>query len=374
MSALQPGQPVRVASVPHNQVYIRHLEDFSSTSNSPVFRLSDPAPDGSARSAESGWWPPAMLSAQWVDANHESFDLMHIHFGFDAIDPAQMGELIAQLRHHAKPLVYTVHDLINPHQPDPGAHRDLLDVLIPHADKLITLTAGAAREIKERWGADAQVLPHPHVVDFDSMERIRALRETSLQESTSKAAPKIGVHLKGLRPNMDPRILDPLAAIVAQLPGAVLQVNIHAQVLDPASTEYRGDLAQKLHAGVIDEQWELHAHQYFSEQELFAYLASMDVNVLPYHFGTHSGWLEAALDVGTRVAAPDCGYYTDQDPSVAMFRLGEQGPNEESLKDAIQTLLAQPGLAGMDASGRQEQRRKLARAHQEIYATLLERS
>ncbi len=374
MSALQPGQPVRIASVPHNQVYIRHLEDFGSTATPLVYRLPDPAPEGGVRSAESGWWPPAMLSAQWVDANHDSFDLMHIHFGFDAIDPTQMRELIAQLRHHAKPLVYTVHDLINPHQPDPGAHRDLLDVLIPHADKLITLTAGAAREIKERWGADAQVLPHPHVVDFDSMERIRARRETSLQVSTSKAAPKIGVHLKWLRPNMDPRILDPLAAIVAQMLGAVLQVNIHAQVLDPASAEYRGDLAEKLHAGVADGQWELHAHEYFSEQELFAYLASMDINVLPYRFGTHSGWLEAALDVGTRVAAPDCGYYADQDPSVAMFRLGAQGPDEESLKDAIQTLLAQPGLAGMDASGRQEQRRELARAHWEIYVELLGRN
>lgn len=371
MFVLQPGHPVRVASVPHNQVYIRHLEDFNRASNRSVVRLPDPAPHGGTRSLESGWWPPAMLSAQWVGANHDSFDLMHIHFGFDAISPAEMHDLIARLRDHAKPLVYTVHDLINPHQLDPAAHRALLDVLIPHADKLITLTEGAASEIKERWGVAAQVLPHPHVVDFDSMERIRASREARLQYSTSKANPKIGVHLKGMRPNMDPRILDPLARIAAGIPDAELQVNIHAQVLDPANGEYRADLAEKLHDGVAAGLWKLHSHEYFSEQELFAYLASMDVNVLPYRFGTHSGWLEAALDVGTRVAAPDCGYYADQDSCVAMFRLGPEGPNEESLNDAIQTLLVQPGLAGMDVSSRQEQRRWLARVHQEIYAELL---
>ena len=44
------------------------------------------------------------------------------------------------------------------------------------------------------------------------------------------------------------------------------------------------------------------------------YLASLDVSVLPYRFGTHSGWLEACRDLGTAVVAPTCGYYADQGP------------------------------------------------------------
>ncbi|MFL4478438.1 glycosyltransferase [Paeniglutamicibacter sp. ORCA_105] len=369
-----PSNPlVRVASIPHDQIYIRHLEAGDS-SGAGVFRLPDPPPVEGVRSAQSGWWPPAMLSADWVRANHDSFDLMHVHFGFDAADPAQLRELVAELRHFGKPLVYTVHDLVNPHQPDPAAHVELLDILIPHADKLITLTAGAAREIRRRWGAEAQVLPHPHVVDFGTMDRIRAARRQDAATGLKRGMKRIGVHLKGLRPNMDTSILDPLARAVARLPSAVLQVNIHSQPLDPASDEYRPALAGKLHHGANLGFWELRSHEYFSEPELFDYLASLDACVLPYRFGTHSGWLEAALDVGTPVVVPDCGHYADQDPSVARFRSTPTGVDEDSLLNAIRDVLRAEDLPGLEAEGRRRQRLELARAHRDLYDVLLDRT
>ncbi|MDQ0095991.1 glycosyltransferase [Paeniglutamicibacter psychrophenolicus] len=370
MSSTRAGAPVRVASVPANQIYIRHLEHPNPGGAREVLRLPDPRPAGGVRSVQSRWWPPAMLSPEWVRANRHAFDLMHIHFGFDAADPAELRGLAAELRRFGKPLVYTVHDLVNPHQPDPGAHRERLEVLIPAADKLITLTPGAAREIHARWGAEAQVLPHPHVVDFASMDRIRSSR-TRTAPSRPRAPKRIGVHFKGLRPNMDQGILDPLARIVARLPGTVLQVNIHAQPLDAHSPEYQPALARKLRAGAAEGLWELQAHEYFSEPELFTYLASLDLCVLPYRFGTHSGWLEAALDVGTHVAAPDCGHYADQHPSIAEFRRGAGGVEEDSLLEAVEGLLRRPGLPGLDASARLAQRRDLAAAHRRIYARLL---
>ncbi|GAA3323203.1 glycosyltransferase [Paeniglutamicibacter sulfureus] len=373
MSGTPSNPVVRVASIPHDQIYIRHLEAVDS-SGAEVFRLPDPPPVDGMRSAQSGWWPPAMLSADWVRANHDSFDLMHIHFGFDAADPAHLRELVAELRHFGKPLVYTVHDLVNPHQPDPAAHVELLDVLIPHADKLITLTAGAAREIRRRWGAEAQVLPHPHVVDFGTMDRIRAARRRKAAIGNKDGMKRIGVHLKGLRPNMDTAILDPLARAVARLPSAVLQVNIHSQPLDPASDEYRPALAGKLHDGANLGLWELRSHEYFSEPELFDYLASLDACVLPYRFGTHSGWLEAAIDVGTPVVAPDCGHYADQDPSVGRFRTTPTGADEESLLNAIREVLRAEDLPGLDAEGRRRQRLEIARAHRELYDLLLDRT
>jgi hypothetical protein len=36
---------------------------------------------------------------------------------------------------------------------------------------------------------------------------------------------------------------------------------------------------------------ELRVHDYFSDDELWGYLQGLDVSVLPYQFGTHSGWL-----------------------------------------------------------------------------------
>lgn len=91
---------------------------------------------------------------------------MHVHFGFDALDPQTLTRCIEQLRAHGKPLEYTVHDLYNPHQQDRRAHLELLNVLIPAADALITLTDGAAAEILRQWGRETFVLPHPYVVDF----------------------------------------------------------------------------------------------------------------------------------------------------------------------------------------------------------------
>lgn len=370
MKGSSTGHEIRIASVPRNQIYIRHLEPWEDRRGVEVRRLEDPVPLDGPHSVEASWWPPAMLSPRWVEQNHEHFDIMHIHFGFDSLDPAEMGALVSSLRRYGKPLVYTVHDLVNPHQADPRAHRALLDVLIPSADYLITLTQGAAAEIQAVWGTQAHVLPHPHVMGFPAMEQLREARRTARSKKAGTLR-RIGVHLKGLRPNIDPGIIDPLARATAALPGTVLQVNIHRQVMDPTHQDYRHELAEKLLRGAHEGRWELHSHEYFTETELFDYLASLDVCLLPYRFGTHSGWLEAALDAGTAVIAPDCGHYGDQHATVAQYRLGDAGADEASLLSAVKAQLRKQRLSGLSTHERQVQRRSLAQTHREIYGSLL---
>jgi len=371
MSSQNAPCALRVASVPCDQVYIRNLEPWGER-NPRLVRLPDPTPASGSRSKQSPWWPPLMLTPSWVRENHEKFDLMHIHFGFDAVDPQALRQTIAELRHFGKPLVYTVHDLINPHQPDDTDHRRMLDILIASADELITLTDGAAAEIAAQWHRAAHVLPHPHVVDFATMDRLRRRRER-LNDSAQKRTRRIGVHLKGLRANISPAILEPLARTVAGVPDTELQVNIHRQVLEPASHEYRPDLAEQLLKGQEHGKWRLVAHEYFTEQQLFAYLGSLDVNVLPYRFGTHSGWLEAALDTGAAVIVPDCGQYMGQHPSVAPYRWEGDHVNENSLEKAVKHQLALSTVPGMASEERKRQRTALAEAHQRIYSNLLSR-
>lgn len=200
-----PDRTVRVASVPSSHVDVPHLDPSGSVPD--VLRLADPRPDGSA--SQSAWWPPVMLDPDWIDAHAGDFDVMHVHFGFDAITPQRLAEVVARLRAHAKPLMFTVHDLRNPHHRDRRAHDEQLDVLVPAADQLITLTDGAAAEILRRWGRAASVLPHPHVVDLDTAARIRSDRER-------RGGPfRVGVHLKSLRACMDaPAVLPVLAQAV----------------------------------------------------------------------------------------------------------------------------------------------------------------
>src|SRR5688500_17575447 len=108
---------IRVASIPASHVYVRHLSEPEGVRD--VVRLAD-IPPADGVHVPGGWWPPAMLDADWVSANRDGFDVFHVHFGFDARTPADLRAVAQALREAEIPLVVTVHDLRNPHHPEPG--------------------------------------------------------------------------------------------------------------------------------------------------------------------------------------------------------------------------------------------------------------
>jgi hypothetical protein len=353
-----------VASVPAAHVYVRHLapvrEDGASTR---VVRLADPDPDRPGRSTQSKWWPPVMLEPDWVREHHDDFDVFHVQFGFDACAPEQLAELAAALRSAGKPLVYTVHDLRNPHHVDRREHDAQLDVLVPAADALITLTDGAAAEIEARWGRRPIVLPHPHVVDLEEMVRRAGRPDEPARPFT------VGLHVKSLRACMDPlAVLPTLIETVQEIPGGVLQVNGHRDVLEHDGARYDTDLADALEAApsCVD----VRVHDFLSDAELWDYLDGLDVSVLPYRFGTHSGWLEACRDLGTAVVAPTCGYYADQGP-VHRFTMDESTFDEESLLGAVLSAHDAGPPDPLTVADRIAQREQVAAAHADLYRDLL---
>lgn len=352
---------IRVASVPSSHVYVRHL---AADGADDVVRLPDPRPRGAGPEA-ARWWPPRMLEAPWVEDEHEQFDVYHVHFGFDARSPEQLEELVHALRRHSRPLVLTVHDLRNPHHRDPAVHDAQLDVLVPAADAVLTLTPGAARVLEERWHRPVTVLPHPHVLEAAEMARWQDRHRVRPQDGF-----RVGLHAKSLRPSMDPAALVPaLAEAVREVPGGVLQLDMHTDVADPAGEHHDPALleAARRHSDVV----ELRIHDYFTDAELWAYLAAIDVSVLPYRFGTHSGWLEACRDIGTAVVAPSCGYYAEQGP-VQTYDMDESGYDPDSLVEAVRRsrLAPPPPVSVVD---RQRQRHEVAAAHHALYSEVLGR-
>jgi hypothetical protein len=353
---------LRVASVPASHVYVRHLSEPGGIDS--VVRLADPAPaDG--RSVPGGWWPPLMLEPGWVSDNHDKFDVFHVHFGFDAIGPEVLGAVVQELKTHGKPLVYTVHDLRNPHHPESEAHDRQQDVLVTAADQLITLTLGAAQAIRDRWGRQCRVLPHPHVLGSDRIERPRGTGDRFV----------VGVHAKSLRANMDPLpVLDALVDILSGLPHAVLQIDLHDEIFDPANHWYAPQTgAALLHYGRHDHV-RVHVHPYFSDSEFWDYLSSLTVSVLPYRFGSHSGWLEACFDLGTAVIAPGCGFYAEQRPCGA-FEFGEGHFDVESLcravNDAYRRWARGTPTPRATWAARRTERVELAAAHRHLYRAVL---
>ncbi|SMQ71821.1 glycosyltransferase family 1 protein [Agreia sp. VKM Ac-1783] len=381
--AVREPQLVRVASVPASHVYVRHISPIDGDVAQPggpmaashdggvrVVRLADPDPDDPSRSAEQRWWPPTMLEAEWVREHADDFDIFHLQFGFDARTPDQLRELVAELRRQGKPLVYTVHDLRNPHHHSPAEHDAQLDVLVPAADAVITLTDGAAYEIKRRWARRAIVLPHPHVVDFETMRRVQHDRLDARPDSGDGEF-RIGLHLKSLRANMNPvPVVGALLDTIDGLPGAVLQIDGHRDLLEPTGLRYDEGLADLLREAAEAGRIDLRIHDYFDDAHLWQYLASLDLSVLPYRFGTHSGWLEACRDLGTAVLAPTCGYYRDQAP-VMLYLHDDDGLDADSLGCAVARAYYDRPSFSITVDERRRQRDAVSDAHAALYRDLL---
>lgn len=348
-SAVPSSPGVRVVSIPAGHPYPTRI-----TAADGITLLPDPRPDG----APAGqWWPPVALDPAWIRAHASDADLLHIHFGTESFTAEHLANCIAAAHDAGWPVVYTVHDLEHPQLVEQDGYRAQLDVLIPGADALITLTAGAAQEIERRWGRTALVTPHPAVLDDTSAVRAMA---TNAQPASSPTI-RIGMHLKDLRSNIDAvGVLTALGAAVDRLGEAgrdvVAEVRIHTRVRDEATRDAVRAIAAG-HTGV-----DLLEHDRLDDSGLADALASLDVCVLPYQHGTHSGWLELCWDLGVGVAAPEVGFYGEQhaDGSVASFAADSSG---QSLADAITAILDADGAThpGTAARHAELQRRRAVR-------------
>lgn len=308
---------LRVASVPADHAYVRHLAPVSGAS--AVLRLPDPPVPGAA---PGQWWPSPVLDPVWLRSSADRFDLVHVHFGFEHLSAAELRAVTATLASLGRPLVLTVHDLANPHLHDQSAQDAALDVLVPAAAEVITLTPGCAAEITRRWGRRAHVLPHPHVAPLDRVAATRPARTGFL----------VGLHA--------------------------------SRRANSAATDVRAELDQ----AVADLGGHVHPghDRRLTDDELWEHLSRLDVLVLPYRFGTHSGFVEACHDLGTTVVATRVGHLAEQHPLVG-FELGVAGSLTAALRQARD---AGPAPRAGRAA-RAEQRDALGAAHHDLYARAL---
>lgn len=349
---------VRVASIPAGHPYVRH-----AVADPATVVLPDVPPPGAAAGQ---WWPPVMGDAAWVQSNTDRFDVMHVHFGMESFPVAHLHALVRALRAAGRPLIYTVHDLENPQLRDQTRHRDQLDVLVPAADEVVTLTAGAAAAIERRWGRAAVVVPHPHVLAFDA----------AAPAGRPSGPYVLGVHLRDIRPGIDAvravaTLLDAVDRLHARGVDAVARVHVNERVRDEDARDQVSGLVA-MHPAA-----ELRRTERLDDAALARSLADLDVAVLPYRAGTHSGWVELCWDLGVPVAGPRIGFAGEQHPEdFAAFDAGDG----QALARAVRQLLAgapRPGSSARGARIADRRRQRLARsaaitaAHQALYARAL---
>ncbi len=334
---------LRVASVPGGHPYVRHL-------GLDVDLLADPQPRGAG---PGQWWPPVMLDPAWTAANADRFDVMHVHFGVETVDPGELASGLAAVRAAGRPLVVTVHDLEHPQLSGPAAFRDHLDVLLAHADAVTTLTTGAAEAIAAGWGRTATVISHPHMHPL-------AL-PLPRRDGPGRV---VGMHLRDLRPNVDgPRATAALIAAVRDLGDVTVRVFLRDRVRDEAAR----NRVRRLCASAGPRVQLVEAPRP-TDAELARELAGLDAAVLPYAHGTHSGWLELCWDLGVPVAAGRVGFLAEQHP-VAGF----DWEDPTSLADAIGASLRAP-RADLETRRalRLRRRREIADRHLAVYRAALE--
>ncbi len=353
---------LRVASIPADHPYVAHLD----LATDGVVLLPDPPPPG----APAGrWWPPVMLDGSWIEAHAADFDLMHLHFGSESLSLEQLASALDALERTRRPLVYTVHDLVHPQLTDQDHHRAQLDLLITRAQELVTLTPGAAHEIAQRWGRQATVIPHPRMLPADARLPPVAPRETIVA----------GAHLRDLRPNINgPAVTRALVGAIAQLRARSVPAAARLVMFDRVRDAAAGDQVRA--ACVSAPHVSLVQRRRPDDPALFAALAALDLSVLPYTHGTHSGWAELCWDLAVPVVGAPVGYIGEQHAEPGWL-IACDPTDPVSLAAAIERVAATGPRDGTERARAQRGRRHerdlwqpaIVRAHRRVYARALGR-
>lgn len=369
----QPTVPAatHVVCVPAGHPYVASSIATPGVVDDGVLVLPDVVPAG--RPAGQ-WWPPVALDpavlAGWLDGDGHPLggrvDVIHVHFGVEGVPLDDLEACLALAREHGVALVVTVHDLRNPHLADDAGHTARLDRLVRAADVVLTLTPAAADQVRDRWGRDATVVPHPHVAPL--------ARIADQARPRPVAGPlRVGLPLKALRANtLTAAQVDAVAAAV-RAAGAVLEVGVHPEVFDPGFVRHDAAMVAVLDRLAGAGGVEVAVHGRLDDDAYLDDLARHDVVVLPYRFGTHSGVLEACRDVATVAVAPTVGCYASQAPCPTYDPGDVPGTLPEALAAARSLLEGGPGALDyfVDRAGRADEARRVRRAHRDAYRAAL---
>jgi hypothetical protein len=290
---------------------------------------------GGAGGAAPSIWDVDALAAGGVH-------VVHLHFGFEHLDAVAIGRWVERLRSAGIALVHTVHDLDNPHLVDQRDFHRSVGVLTAAADAVLTLTDAAARRIADRYGRSAAVVAHPHVVGMDAMARHR-------HEVRSRSG--VYVHASTLRPNLDIGLLLGLAP--AAQPFGGLRVHVRNSV-PPTWRRWLQRAAGEAGADV-------EVGPRLADDELWERIGGAALVAVPYRWGTHSGLVESAHDLGTPTLAPAFGGYQDQGAHVI-----DPAALAGSIAGAISA-----GAPPLGPASRRRQRDAACALHADLYARLV---
>jgi beta-1,4-mannosyltransferase len=292
-----------------------------------------------------------ILSIDWISTYLALFDIVHVQFGYNDCQTDDLRRFSNFLRNQGKRLIFTLHDLTNPQTEDQSHHAANTEALVEGATKVITLTAACADLIRDRYDINPVTIQHPHVLPLDRIGRPRARTESKT----------IAIHLKSLRPGVRDaaREIKSVVHAIRIDPTLRLRIDINDEA-DPAIERIPSLVAALEHLRG-DPRVSILIHGRFSEREFDQYFYKVDVSVLPYSLGTHSGWAEACMDAGVAVLAPKTTLVPHQNEAVIAY-------DRTSSTDLTGRVLSAPGTQrAWTEDARRSQRERIWDAHCDLY-------
>ncbi|HUY52303.1 MAG TPA: glycosyltransferase [Streptosporangiaceae bacterium] len=230
------------------------------------------------------------------------FDVLHLHhIEFDSV--TELRTVLRECARSRRRVVFTAHDIDPVFGDRPSYHRKLR-LLAEQDVPFVCLTPGSAAVLRHRLGAalTSTVIPHGYVVSPDALPVPRP----------RPAGAGLRYLLFGaLRANRDiPTVLynwrlgrrqrSSTLSLLLRAPGRANLAHERDRwelIAATAASEPR------LHVDVVP---------YASDADVANFAAECDALILPYLWGSHSGQLELAFDLGLLPVASSVGYLREQ--------------------------------------------------------------
>ncbi len=300
-------------------------------------------------------WPalPNFYRPGWLREHEEDWDITHFHFTWEQYSPHRLAEVLRTHRHQGKKVVWTVHDIQNPHTPETDER--YMHALAQAADVVTSPTPGAGEEVERMIGRRPITIPHGPFLDAPT---IRSVRSPGRPWRGKKV---LLFHLRSGRANMKWR---PWLQVVTEMAregwGLVAKVCAHADHPE----------RDALHAWGEQPGCLVSIHKPLSLPQLVQVLQDADALTLPYAWGTHSGLAELAADVGTPIIVGAVGYVREQVPVISV-QMSSGAPDSSSLRSALMSFCRGRTPRVPTLEDRNGDLEAFIQGHRQIYSDLL---
>lgn len=277
---------IRVVHVPGRTPYARklHGDGIQILNGTTVDGLTVP------RDATLAW---LLEHRPW-----DWLDVVHLHHpDFEPIP--RLRTVLAECRRVGTRVVFTAHDT-SPVFGDRATHHRRLRVLTDYEVPFVCLTPAAELEIRWRFGAWTELIPHGYV----------APPGTPSRPTPREPGPTRFLVYGSLRPNRDVALVLACWRFARHLADTTLHLLLRA----PSRTSLieDADAWRSIREHVADTRLRVETLPFPTDDDTHKAVAGSDCLLLPYRWASHSGQLEHALDLGVLPVAARTGFLPDQ--------------------------------------------------------------